>query len=280
MSEGLLVPARNSAEIGEDLAAELKITRYDPDEHEVKENKNKLYSGGEAGPAPPGIFYKYDLESWNKYKWRFQEGEQVIITEKFHGEGARYVNIDGTFYVGSRNEWKKEYPSYNHVKLEDLAEKVGLEKATEILDKLHSKPKQKNKWWKLVDQCPYIRRWCELNPGRCIYGELIGTQNLNYNCTDGKIDFTAFDVLDTRTGQFYDMRLAEDFGNMQWVTELYAGPYSDDKVRELTSGKSRWWMVQHIREGCVVRSLKEEVDPRLGRKVLKSVSSDYLSKEK
>ncbi len=288
LSEGLLLPMPNDTELGIDLASQLGVKRYDPDEQEAKQSGNSFKMGGEVAKSPSINFSssKYDIESWNKYKHRFQESEQVVITEKIHGTNARYLWINDQMYCGSRTEWKKEFPSYDHIRENELIEKLGQQRAYEIMDKIRAKQPKRNLWWEALHQNKFIEPWCKLNPGKILFGEVFGqVQNLKYTSKPGQLIFAAFDVMDGMTGKFYDLRVAEELGNMQWVPELYCGPYSDDIVREHTSGLTRWrepftFEKAHIREGCVVRSLKEEVDSRYGRKVLKSVSSEYLSKEK
>lgn len=48
----------------------------------------------------------YDVEAYKNYTRVFQEGEFVVVTEKIHGSNARFLFLDGTMYVGSRNQWK------------------------------------------------------------------------------------------------------------------------------------------------------------------------------
>jgi hypothetical protein len=62
------------------------------------------------------------------------------------------------------------------------------------------------------------------------------------------------------------------------VPALYIGPFSEKVLGEETNGDSK--IANHIREGCVVKSVYEENHPRIGRKVLKSISEEYLAKKK
>ena len=58
------------------------------------------------------------------------------------------------------------------------------------------------------------------------------------------------------------------------VPSLYVGEFSKEIVNKLVSGEST--MADHLREGIVIKSLKEEIHPKIGRKILKYVSDDYL----
>jgi hypothetical protein len=62
--------------------------------------------------------------------------------------------------------------------------------------------------------------------------------------------------------------------DVETVPILYKGPYSLDKIKELSKGKA--FSGTHIREGVVVKPVVERTDPRVGRVVLKYLSDDYL----
>lgn len=151
LSFGLLVPAPAGAGVGQDLAAELGVTHYQP--KPKGGGKSGLFLGGEDSGAPPGVYCPtYDLESGRRYAHlAFEPGEPVVITEKLHGCNARYCFKDGVMYCGSRTNWKKEYPNYDHVTMEMLEPKIGREKAEEVLAKLRGRPKAKNLWWRVLD---------------------------------------------------------------------------------------------------------------------------------
>ena len=59
------------------------------------------------------------------------------------------------------------------------------------------------------------------------------------------------------------------------VPEIYVGPYLPGIVQADTSGKSLLCPTQ-MREGIVIKLLHEGNSPQIGRKILKSVSEDYL----
>lgn len=126
-----------------------------------------------------------------------------------------------------------------------------------------------------------------------LYGEVFGrtsggagVQDLTY--TGETLDFRAFDLsLGVReTAEFTDWddleRWCRDLG-VWTVPALYVGPYSREKVAELTDGETTLPCVTavgatliHIREGVVVKSATEAYHPRHGRKIAKSVSEAYL----
>lgn len=61
-----------------------------------------------------------------------------------------------------------------------------------------------------------------------------------------------------------------------WVPILYEGPYDVEKIRALVDGKST--LGSGIREGIVIKPVKERHVRGLGRAVLKLVSNQYLER--
>lgn len=78
MSQGLLVPVPDSFQIGDDVTDYFDVRRYVP---EVDARLN----AGNRGTPPPFPGHKYDLESWFKYSHVFNDGEEVVFSEKLHG---------------------------------------------------------------------------------------------------------------------------------------------------------------------------------------------------
>ena len=282
-SEGLLVKAPVGSWEGDDLSEMLGVKRYEPPEPNTP--GKGLYLGGEAAKPPEGIFPKYDVESWQRYKHLLVEGEEVIVTEKIHGANARFTFQNDTMYCGSRTEWKKEFSDFSHVTKDSLLSRgVSEEKATEILERLHSKKSPKNMWWKLHDSDPSIRAFCKRWQGYVLYGEAYGqVQDLKYGTKPGEVFFAAFDVWCLNKKCFLEYDDAQEMLHICHVTSaplLYRGPYSEVKMRELVDGKTTLGGADHVREGIVIRPVKTRYDDRLGRVVLKYVSNCYLERSK
>lgn len=325
LSFGLLVPAPAGAKEGDDVADLLGVTHYVPrPKGAAGDQRGGLFAGGEVAPAPPVPAVKYDLESGRRYAQRvFTPGEPVVVTEKLHGANARYVFVDGRMHCGSRTEWKKEFPSYDHVTEDGLAanllqankarahkpgwveltEAAAREKAREVLADLAEKTRnpRKNLWWQALDATPELRTFCEKNPGVVVYGEVYGAvQDLNYGHQKGEVSFAVFDLM--KDGKFMDFGDAYSLAylwDLPWVPTLSGGafpgstdpgeyhamPFDFDTVCEMAEGKTtlvsaRHPNVQHVREGVVVRPLKERYDPVVGRCVLKFVGCGYLERAK
>jgi len=101
-SVGLLIPAPTGAKIGDDYMEQLGIVHYEPQIH------SHFSTGGENVGSPPGFFPIYDVMNFRKYSMIFNDGEEIVATEKTHGTSSRYACINDTLYVGSRRNWKKE----------------------------------------------------------------------------------------------------------------------------------------------------------------------------
>jgi RNA ligase (TIGR02306 family) len=118
----------------------------------------------------------------------------------------------------------------------------------------------------------------KLGPNQCLYGEIIGHSiqtNYFYGCKEGEHRFVAYDVM--VDGKWLDHADFVKFCNdrhIPRVPELYVGPYSKDVELKYRDGPSVYCPEQKIREGVVIKPVKEEVSI-CGRKVLKSISDAY-----
>jgi len=239
-SIGLLVPAPPEAKIGDDYFNKLGLKHWEPNVH------GNFTTGGENVVAPTGIFPIYDIDNFRKYSRLFENGEEVIVTEKVHGCNSRFVCIDNKMFAGSRRNWKKEDPN--------------------------------NLWWKVIAQNPEIEVWCRAHPGLALYGEAYGqVQNLKYGAKPGEIRFAGFDIL--KNTKWLDFDEARELGSsLPWVPLIYRGPFCKVKILAFAEGDSIIPFAQNIREGVVVKPIHERTDPRIGRVQLKVVGNRYLSK--
>lgn len=278
VSQGLLVKAPVWAAAGDDLADYYGVRRYEPPEPGPSGTAKGLYLGGEIAQAPAGVYPKYDVESWHRYKHLLTEGEPVVITEKLHGASARYVWLDGRLHCSSRTEWKKQFPNYDHLTVESLTPKVGEEKAREIVARLPDKPKTENLWWQAVRATPEVLIWLRDHHGLAAYGEVYGqVQDLKYGTAKGEVRFAAFDVLE-QPGTWWDWEHFWLAGPKPAVPVLYRGPYREDVARLLADGTTAITGGDHVREGVVIRPVVERWSEEIGRVQLKLVSDRYLER--
>lgn len=282
VSFGLLVPAPEGSKEGDNVAELLGVEHYEPPLPGEKGRKG-VYLGGEVAKGPNVFTVKYDVDAFRRYNFLFNEGEEVLITEKLDGCSSRYVFVDGVMYCGSRNEWKKEFPTYDHLNIE-LLMKQGLEeaKAKEIMDKLLSGPKKKNLWWDILERTPILEKFCRDHPNYVVYGEIFGQVNrIKYGLSDIN-RFAAFDImyeskwLDALESR--DMLEKAGVNVVPLLTETKTIKYNFDTICTLAEGPTLIKDAKPgtIREGCVVKPIKERWDDRGGRINFKCVSHYFL----
>jgi RNA ligase (TIGR02306 family) len=231
------------------------IQHYEPELSQmVKEAQ------GAAGDPPLVQGIIYDIEPWQKFRNEFVDGEEVVITEKIHGTNARFtfqnsINSEdiiptNRMFCGSHNFWRKEGD---------------------------------NLYWNILKHIPWVEAFCRLNPGVILYGEIFGAvqKGFNYGSTqDNPYQFRAFDLY--ANGRFLDYDDALGGAQSDFlVPVLYRGPYSHEVVQKYSSGMSVIEGANHIREGVVIKPVKERFSERMrDRLILKFVSMDYLEGKK
>lgn len=281
VSYGLLVPAPPGSALGDDVAELLGVKHYEPPLEEDRKASN-FAVGGEVASGPNLYTVKYDVDAFRRYHQVFKVGEKVLVTEKIDGSNGRFVFHDDKMYCGSRTEWKKEFPTHDHVTVERLvAQGVEEERARSIVERLGHKPPKKNLWWYALDQTPSLRAFCEANPGVVVYGEVFGRQGrLKYTDDPNEVFFAAFDLM--RDGRWVDTEEARFMliqAGVPVVPLLYRAWYDFDTVCALAEGSSHWPGARCIREGVVVSPLHERYDSEIGRVKLKVVSATYLERQ-
>lgn len=241
-SMGLLVEANPEWEVGQNVQNELGITKWEP--------VDPITLGGE-NERDPGFLPVYtDIEGLRKYSHVLTDGEEVVLTEKIHGANSRFVWRDDRLWVGSH--------------------------------KCIKKPSDINMWWKLANRIKLAEKLSKF-PGVAIYGEAYGqVQDLRYGCGQGEVNLVLFDAMDTKSFKYLDyddlLALAKEL-ELPTVPEVYRGPWHDTpETRALAEGKSILYP-GNIREGFVVRPIKERFDSYIGRVVLKLVGEGYLTRK-
>jgi len=205
---------------------------------------------------------EYDVEAFKNHANTFQNGEDVVITEKIHGSNARFICIDDVMYAGARSQWKS--------------------------------PDSGTIWTRALKEIPWIEDWCRQHPGYALYGEVTPTQKgkgftYDYGSTD--VQFFLFDILDPDSkwvpyDQYDSLGLADESGLYLnggapevMVPVLYTGPFSHEVALKYVDGHSTVLGAKHIREGIVIRAVSENGRIRAGRKQLKIVSNAFLKKD-
>lgn len=289
-SMGLLIPAPEGAALGEDVAALLGVEHYEPPEPPAS-------TGGETERAPKirrlclscngsgrvedpqhghamdcepcgGKGYpnnaetigfdvpKYDVEAFRKYgKHAFEPFEHVWVTEKIHGSNGRWLFDGQRFYCGSHKEWKRE--------------------------------SEANLWWKALRQYPALQNFLFANPGTVVYGEVYGGQDLKYGLKQGQLAVAVFDIL--HEGKWVSATDCMDFQpnpagppayTLPWVPLIASCEFEFNLILGFADGKTAIPGADHVREGIVVKPMKERWDSKCGRVNLKVVSNFYHERVK
>jgi len=252
---------------GQDVAEELGITKYEPPAPKYQQGQKKT-SKKKRNP----LFDKYtDIENIKNYKNVFKEGEQVVITEKIHGTNFRAGTLPiskGYSFLDKIEYWIKKYILKQGYEFVYGSHNVQITHHANrncfYGEDVYGKIAKKYKLADLIEE-DFI-----------IYGEIYGKkiQDLEYGLDD--IDLVVFDI--KYKEHYLSWNLVERFctlNKLPIVPVLYEGEYSEDIRVQHTTGQSILCPKQ-IREGCVIKPEEEIKDPRIGRKILKSVSEKYL----
>lgn len=265
-SQGLVYPARDGWAHGQDVQAELGVTKYEPP-----------VPGSLQGTVwiPPhcahavgtGYLATYDIENFKGHANVLRDGEDVVMTEKIHGTFCQIVALrDGSKLIASKGLGGKGFAFT---------------------------PDTDNAYTRAEAAADVANRARPLTPPSAeavaVYGEVFGpgVQDLHYGA--GGLRFRCFDVRVIGPGsRFMDDAELDAFctaAGIDRVPVLYRGPYSRDVLKVHTDGKTVAGDGAHIREGVVVRPCVERrhLDdlgrarlPLDGRVQLKSVSDAYL----
>ena len=204
-----------------------------------------------------------DINNVKHYPNIFEPGEHVIVTEKIHGTNFRVGNlpVKQTFLNKLFKKSGYEFCYGSH-----RVQKTALS----------------GKGWYGEDVYGQIAARYNLKDvipnGYVLYGEIYGPkiQKMVYGMKE--IDVVFFDL--QINGNYVDYQIFKDFcdlAKLPTVPVLFNGQLDEGTLRLCTDGKTTIGNDKNqIREGCVIKPITEKLDPRAGRKILKSISAEYL----
>ena len=144
-------------------------------------------------------------------------------------------------------------------------------------------------WWTVAERYNLAARMSLVCPGFALYGEVYGqVQDLKYGQRGA--DLIIFDAYDIRAHRWLDDAELEDLIDrlnltdgppVKMVPVLYRGPWTWDVV-SLAEGFSVVGSTNgetHVREGFVLRPVKERYDLNLGRVILKLHGAGFLTRK-
>lgn len=268
ISQGLLLtPPEGAFREGENVAERLGITKWEPP---VQTFTRGPSVGKPNRLRPNPNFSRYtDIENVKNFPSVFKPGDPVVVTEKIHGTNFRCGWVERP----TKDLWNRLkawlFGEYEWV--------VGSHNVQLTLTTpKHAKFYGGNVYHEIAHR---YNLKILLRQGEIIYGEIYGDkiQDLTYGKKNGEIDVVFFDL---KRGDRYlnwaDFRDACENRDLPMAPVLYEGEYKDGLLAEYTDGPSILASGKHMREGVVVKDQWERMDKTIGRKVLKSVSTDYL----
>lgn len=266
-AKGMVVGVKNNEQLvkfapeGTDVTEFLGIIKYEP--------PIPTCMNGEVFNAF-GDTIKYDIENFKRYPDVLQEGEEVYITEKLHGTWC---------CMGYHPEVDVPIVTSKGLSEKGLAFKFNEANVNNLYVRAFEATKDKD-GKSIVDHA--IEYFFVDDPIFYILGEIYGKgiQDAAFVYDAEKPKFRVFDVYYGQPGQgeylgYYDLVAFCERLNLEMVPVIYVGPFSKEKMLELTDGKTLLGG-KNIREGTVTVPLEERRDPEVGRVILKSVSEVYI----
>jgi RNA ligase (TIGR02306 family) len=259
--------------IGWDVMEQLGITKYEP--------PIPASMAGDVFSHSADLIYKFDVENAQKYENIFFPNDIVNITEKLHGTFTGLI-----FTLEARDDFLS-YPVnntdgdiiYATAYSKGLGAKGLCFKATDdnIVKNIYMRSLKT-----MLDGLDSITldilaTFLKTGP-IVMMGETfgVGVQDLSYS-TNPK--FLAFDIVRSGTilpyGDFNAMLIML---GIESVPLLYQGPYKDADLIDLRDGKSAL-DGKTLKEGIVIRDDLNNSYDFFGRKMLKMVSPDYLTRK-
>jgi RNA ligase (TIGR02306 family) len=233
-----------------DVAEELGITKYEP--------PIPAQLQGQVERFVPDYSEAYTEINNFKGGNDLQPDEPVVMTEKLHGTCTIAGLAKGRRFVSSKGQagkwlvikedpgniyWRAAHDNELFQKLEQILEATGEEVAI-------------------------------------LYGETYGpqVQDLHYGLKPGQLGYRAFDLKLGSVG-YVDWTVFKTLAGVleiPTVPVIYEGPYDQDTMLLHSIGNSTIQGANHMREGVVVKPVKEREDRRGRRVVYKSISPSYL----
>ena len=246
------------------------VTKYEPP---------MRATDGDAAP-PVAAFHTYtSIENINNFPGVLCPDDEVVCSEKIHGTNFRVGLVmhphpdtgEGTWQwmAGSHGTRRKEF---------------------------NEKGVRSMYWMPLHQECltdplrDVIRDIVishEAKSAVIAFGEIFGpgVQDMQYG--QKGLSFRIFDIAVDGKYLDFDVMIKCINGRVETVPYLYRGPFSLEKIAELTDGPTTICASEDAgkfkgREGIVIRPVKERYSadlPNFGRVVLKSVSVDYYERK-
>ena len=258
------------------LFRDIKVgdVEFDASGHEVGHSVVELLGFEKYEPPVPDVldavsphpdFPRYTgIEHYDYYSHLLEDGEDVVITEKIHGTNSRVGwlpkddRFDGGYVCGSHNVQLKAEDRHKYFY------PLKSEGVRALLDEVSG----------------------GMNPV-ALYGEIYGPGigDFFYGVQNG-VGYRVFDIWVSENGNgrfldYGDLRALCACHGVDMVPLLKVGALDREELKTLASGDTTLCengSPANIREGLVIRPVKDRRDLKEGRVILKFVSEDYLSR--
>lgn len=253
-----------SWDVGHDVKEYYKCTKWEP--------PLKSMDGDAAHSI--NCFHTYtSIENICNFPYVFQEGEEVVVTEKIHGTNSRVGLVlnesDWEFVAGSHGLRRKEKDEKGNISRYWFPFYIG---SNDPMKNMLSKIKESQNCLSSVVVFGEIF-------GRSVQDMTYGSKELSYRVFDIAVDnkYLDWDLVVEYCSDFKD-------SGINLVPILYRGPFCMKKMNELVDGPTTVCDTNLIsepfkgREGIVIKTSKERFDRSLpcnGRAILKYISVDY-----
>jgi RNA ligase (TIGR02306 family) len=249
-------------EVGQNVAEEFGASKYIPPINPHTSEEIAKYN-----PDIDPYFEGYtDIENGRIFTNIFNENEEIVITEKIHGTNSR-IGIIGNKVVAGSHRTRKKWPvnSEGHeIFFQDMGNSIY--------------------WFPFIDEQVVflLNHLSERFERIIIYGEIFGKgiQSKTYGLNNSK-DYRIFDI--KCNGKYLDFeeleKLCSDF-KVNLVPVLYKGIFDLEVIKKYAEHNSVISKSVETSEGVVVKPVKERIDPKIGRVILKYISNNFSLKNK
>lgn len=257
---------------GDDAAEFLGVIKYEP--------VIPAQMAGRALGVNMEITHAYDFDNIKKNPTLFEEGEEIVLTEKIHGTLLQICMVPESlanekFYrsrvvITSKGQGGRGVILDHNDESNVYAQAVRKFGLLDAVYRAFDRPGESE---------PFL-----------LFGEVFGNgiQDLNYG---SDLNFRAFDIckgvrIRAKFCPYDDLRRICGDQGIPVVPELYRGPYSREVLMKHTNGmEAVSGKGGHLREGVVIKTISEDaggneqLHPHYGRKIAKSVSEAYLMRK-
>lgn len=261
MSFGFVIKNEEGWEEGTNVSEHYGITKYIPP---VRPH------AGDAAPDDP-LFDRYtDIENMRNFPDVIHDGEEVVITEKINGScnriGIEILDDENIQFKAGSHKIKRKMPPVEE-----------MENNTYWFAYLQPNVRALLNYIAVAEQFKDVKTATLFGE---VYGKVRGGHKSMHYGKPNTLNFVAFDL--QVNGKYLDYFKFKELTEMfcvPTVPVLSIEPFCMESAKKHSQGDSILASLNgdnHMREGCVIRPVRERIDPQIGRVILKFLNDDYL----